>query len=149
ILARSDVAAVMIRKDPPFDQEYLHLTRILELVRDRTLVCNDPRGLRDANVKLCSLHFAEWMPQTMVSRERGEIRGFVSDVDGEALCKAHDGAGGSGVVAMRRDDETARALAEMLTREGKAQAVVQAYLHGVVQGAKRARVLDGQVLGAI
>lgn len=149
ILALSDVAAVMIRKDPPFDQEYLHLTRILELVRDRTLVCNDPRGLRDANEKLFALHFAEWMPQTMVTRDREEIHAFVRDVGGQAVLKPLDGAGGSGVVALRSDDKNARALADMLTHEGKTQAMVQAYVPGVVQGDKRVLVLDGQVLGAI
>ena len=59
----ADVECVFIRKDPPFDQAYLYATLLLERARGRTVIVNDPRGLRDANEKLYALHFARYMPQ--------------------------------------------------------------------------------------
>ncbi len=144
-----DMDAVMIRKDPPFDKEYLHLTRMLDLAQGQTFVCNDPNGLRDANEKLFALHFAEWMPTTLVTRDAEEIHSFVREVGGSAVLKPLDGAGGSGVVALRSDDKNARALVDLLTHEGKVQAMVQQFQPGIVEGDKRVLLLEGQVLGAI
>ena len=66
----ADVDCVFVRKDPPFDASYLYLTQLLEVVRGRTLVVNDPRGLREANEKLYTLHFTRHMPKTLVSSDR-------------------------------------------------------------------------------
>ena len=100
---------MFIRKDPPFDTAYAHLTQQLDLVKDRTLVLNDPRGLRDANEKLFAFHFSEFMPLSLVSAEPREILEFVRDVGGKAVLKPLDGAGGSGVVALgARGQEHAR-----------------------------------------
>jgi glutathione synthase len=98
-LSIADLDAVLIRKDPPFDQNYLHTTLMLEHARGKTLLINDPRGLRDANEKLYALNFPEFVPRTMVSANRDQLLGFVSDVGGKAVIKPLDGAGGSGVPA--------------------------------------------------
>lgn len=145
----ADLDAVFIRKDPPFDGAYLHLTHVLDLVKDRTLVLNDPAGLRDANEKLFALRFAPWMPRTRVTRHPADILDFLGEVGGRAVLKPLDGAGGSGVVTLTEGDQNNRALIDLLTREGRDQALVQEYQNAVRQGDKRVLVLDGEPLGTI
>jgi glutathione synthase len=149
VIELSDIDAVFIRKDPPFDQAYLYATLMLERVRGKTLIINDPRGLRDANEKLYALHFTEWTPKTFVTSDREMIHQFVADVGGKAVIKPLDGAGGSGVMMLRSDDKNARAIADLLTAEGTRLAMVQAFLPAVSQGDKRILLLDGEPLGAI
>jgi glutathione synthase len=149
-VALGDVEAVFVRTDPPFDDAYLHATLVLELLRGRTLVVNDPRGLREANEKLYGLrHFARYMPRTLVTADREAIHAFAADVGGAAVIKPLDGAGGFGVLAVRAGDDNARAIVDMLTEEGRRLAIVQEYLPEVMQGDKRVLVLDGEPLGAI
>jgi glutathione synthase len=141
--------AVFVRKDPPFDTAYLHLTHQLELVKDRVLVVNDPRGIRDANEKLFAFQFAEWMPRSLVTSRPRDIVAFVDAVGGQAVLKPIDGAGGAGVVVLRKDDRNTRSLADVWTEEGKRLALVQEYQPAVRVGDKRVIVLDGVALGAI
>lgn len=145
----SEFSAVMIRKDPPFDTAYLHLTQQLDLIKEQTLVVNDPAGLRAANEKLYALQFEEWMPQTLVTRDREAILEFTRSVGGRAVLKPLDGAGGSGVVTLSVDDKNARALTDLLTQEGRTQAMVQAFQPEVERGDKRVLLLDGECIGAI
>ncbi len=145
----SELDAVLIRKDPPFDVAYAHLTQQLDLIKARTLVVNDPQGLRAANEKLYAFHFVEHMPRSMVSADPGQIRAFVDEVGGRGVLKPLDGAGGSGVVALASNDPNTRALIDLLTREGREHALVQEFLPDVRVGDKRVLMLDGQVLGAI
>jgi glutathione synthase len=149
VVELSDIDAVFIRKDPPFDQAYLYATLMLERVRGKTLIINDPRGLRDANEKLYALHFSEWTPKTFVTSDRDMIHQFVLDVGGKAVIKPLDGAGGWGVMMLRSDDKNGRAIADMLTAEGTRLAMVQAFLPAVTEGDKRILLLDGEPLGAI
>jgi glutathione synthase len=148
-VAVDEVDAVMIRKDPPFDQAYLMLTLALEHARDKTLIVNDPRGLREANEKLYALHFAKWMTKTIVSSVRDEIREFVKDVGGKAVIKPLDGAGGVGVMTLESDSKNLRAIIDVVTAEGTRIAMVQAFLPKVTEGDKRVILLDGEPLGAI
>jgi glutathione synthase len=145
----ADVEAVFIRKDPPFDSQYLYATLLLERLRGRTIVMNDPRGLRDANEKLYALHFSRHMPKTMVASDRDRLLAFVDSVGGTGVIKPLDGAGGSGVMLLARADKNARAIIETLTHEGRIAAMVQEYLPSVTKGDKRVILLDGDVLGAI
>jgi len=145
----SGLDAVFVRKDPPFDAAYLHLTQQLDLVKDRTLVVNDPNGLRDANEKLFTFHFTEFMPRSLVCSSRERMLEFLSDVGGQAVLKPLDGAGGSGVVALTHGDRNTRALIDLLTQEGRSLALIQEYQSAVTEGDKRVLVLDGEPLGAI
>src|SRR6266542_1263004 len=79
-LAVPEFGAVLVRKDPPFDPSYLHTTLLLEHARGKTLLINDPRGLREANEKLYALNFPEFAPRTMVSASREQLLGFVAEV---------------------------------------------------------------------
>jgi glutathione synthase len=148
-LVLEELDAVFIRKDPPFDPAYLHLTHQLELVNDRVLVVNDPRGIRDANEKLFAFQFSEWMPQSLVTSRAADIVAFVQKVGGQAVLKPIDGAGGAGVVVLRSDDRNTRSLADVWTDEGKRLALVQKYEPAVRIGDKRVLVLDGALLGSI
>jgi glutathione synthase len=144
----ADLQCVFIRKDPPFDAQYLYLTLILENLRGRTLVLNDPRGLRDANEKLYALHFAAHMPRTLVTSDRDRIHRFVAEV-GMGVVKPLDGAGGSGVMVVSKADRNSRSIVDYITQEGTRLAMVQEYLEAVRAGDKRVLLLDGEVLGGI
>ncbi|HTM44202.1 MAG TPA: glutathione synthase [Polyangiaceae bacterium] len=141
--------AVFVRKDPPFDSNYLHLTHQLELVREHTLIINDPRALRDANEKLFAFEFEQFMPTTLVSSNPEQLLTFVSEVGGKAVLKPLDGAGGSGVVALSTGDRNNRALIDLITENGSRLGMVQQFLPEVFAGDKRVLLLDGTVLGAI
>jgi glutathione synthase len=144
----ADVDCVLIRKDPPFDAEYLYVTLMLENVRGRTLVINDPRGLRDANEKLYTLHFARHMPRTLVTADRARIHRFLISLQ-IGVIKPLDGAGGSGVMVVDRRDRNARSIIDYLTGEGSRHVMVQEFLPSVRDGDKRVLLLDGEILGAI
>ncbi|HET9958964.1 MAG TPA: glutathione synthase [Polyangiaceae bacterium] len=140
---------VWIRKDPPFDRGYLFLTHQLDLVTDRVLVMNAPRGVRDANEKMFAFQFVEHMPRSMVTADPKRILAFVQEVGGRAVLKPLDGAGGVGVVVLAAGDQNARSLADIWTLEGKQLALVQEYQPAVRVGDKRVILLDGKCLGAI
>ncbi len=141
--------AIFIRKDPPFDAAYLYLTQQLDRVKDRVLVVNDPRGIRDANEKLFAFNFEAHTPRSLVSASPREILDFVSEVGGVAVLKPLDGAGGSGVVTLTLGDRNARSLVDVWTREGKQLAIVQEYQAAIRVGDKRVLLLEGRALGAI
>jgi glutathione synthase len=145
----ADLEAVFVRKDPPFDAAYLHMTQLLDLVKDKTLVINDPSAVRDANEKLYGLRFAKFMPPTLVSSDERELTEFVTKVGGRAVIKPLDGAGGSGVAFLGASDVNLRPLIGLLTAEGRRLAMVQEFQPQVVEGDKRVLLLDGRVLGAI
>lgn len=145
----AELDALWIRTDPPFDARYLYVTLLLELVRDKTLVVNDPRGLRDANEKLYQLHFPEVIPRTMVASREEEIRAFVRELGGTAIIKPLDGAGGRGVMILDESDKNLRSIIETLTDDGRRLAMVQQFLPAVREGDKRVLLLDGEPLGAI
>jgi glutathione synthase len=145
----AEVEAVLIRKDPPFDQGYLYATLMLECARGKTLILNDPRGIRDANEKLYALHFARHMPRSLVSSERDRILSFMNDVGGKAVIKPLHGAGGAGVMMIAAEDKNTRSIIELLTHEGDHEAMVQEFVPSVVKGDKRVLLLEGKVLGGI
>ncbi|MGH7293890.1 MAG: glutathione synthase [Polyangiaceae bacterium] len=144
----ADVECVFIRKDPPFDAAYLYVTLMLERLRGRTLVINDPRGLRDANEKLYTLHFARHMPRTLVTSDRDRVHRFIAEL-GTGVVKPLDGAGGSGVMVVDRKDRNARSIVDYVTHDGTVHAMVQEFLPAVRAGDKRVLLLEGKVLGAI
>lgn len=145
----ADVEAVFIRKDPPFDAMYLYATLILERARSRTVIVNDPKGLREGNEKLYALHFPRWMPKTLVSSDKAQIFDFLRSVGGKAVIKPLDLAGGAGVMMLSPDDKNAKSIVELVTMEGTRYAMVQEFVPAVAMGDKRILLLDGEVLGAI
>lgn len=145
----ADYDGVFIRKDPPFDDEYLWLSLILERARGESLIINDPRGLRDANEKLYACHFPELMPTTLVSSSRDAIRAFTKELGGKAVIKPVDGHGGAGIFMLQSDDKNFNACVEAVTHGGKRVAMIQEFLPGVSKGDKRILLAGGEILGAI
>lgn len=142
--------AVFMRKDPPFDSTYLYATQILSLADPRrTLVLNDPRGLRDANEKLYTLNFDDVMPPTLVTADRTQLKEFLAEVGGDMIVKPLDGFGGLGIFHVHSADRNLNAILETTTEHGRRLVMAQRYLPEVRQGDKRIIVLDGKPLGAL
>lgn len=144
-----DVDVVLMRKDPPFDYDYLWATLLLEHARGRTLLVNDPRGLRDANEKIYATYFPELMTDTLVSNDKTRIKGFLTRLGTRGVLKPLHGAGGEGVFALDTTDPNINAIIETVTRGGKQLAMAQRFLPEVQKGDKRILLLDGEPLGAI
>ena len=144
-----EVDAILVRKDPPFDANYLWACQLLEHVRGKTLVLNDPRALRDANEKLYATHFPRVMPTTLVSNDKARIRAFVTRVGGRAVLKPLSGAGGESVFLLAEGDLNVNAIIEAVTQDGRRVAMAQEFLPAVSKGDKRILLLDGEALGSI
>jgi len=144
-----EVDVVLVRKDPPFDANYLWACHLLEHVRGKTLVVNDPRALRDANEKLYATHFPTLMPRTLVSNDKRRIKRFLEQVGGRAVLKPLSGAGGESVFLMQAGDLNVNAIIETVTHDGRRVAMAQEFIPEVVVGDKRILLLDGEPLGAI
>jgi len=135
---------VLARKDPPFDNQFLYDTMVLDLAqRDGALIVNDPRGLRDANEKLFTQHFPQCCAPTLVARDRAELRRFVAE-HGQVVLKPLDGMGGRGIFRSHHNDPNLNSILETLTQNGHAFALAQKYLPEIVSGDKRILLIDGE-----
>ena len=135
---------VLMRKDPPVDEEYVHDTQILGLAqRAGALVVNDPQGLRDMNEKLASLEFPQCCPPTLVSRDAAALKAFVGE-HGDAVVKPLDGMGGRSIFRTRTGDANLNVILETLLDGGRRLVVAQRYLPEIVDGDKRILLVDGE-----
>src|SRR5690606_31261131 len=103
--------AILMRKDPPFDLEYVYATYILSMASEHTLVLNDPRGLRDCNEKAYILDFPSVIPDTLVTRRASHIKAFVAE-HGKAIIKPLNAKGGEGILMLRKDDLNTNSIVE-------------------------------------
>ncbi len=134
---------ILMRKDPPFDMEYIYTTYMLELAEMRgTLVVNPPTALRQVNEKFFISHFPELAPTTLITRDMERIREFVRN-EGQAVVKPLDGMGGTGIFRLSADDQNINAILESLGN-GSNSLMVQSYLDGVTKGDKRILLVKGQ-----
>lgn len=135
---------ILMRKDPPFDTEYIFATYLLERAQYAgTLVVNDPRSLRDANEKLFTAWFADVCPPTLVARRHREIRAFVAEFQ-DIVVKPLDGMGGSSVFRIQQGDSNTSVILETLTAHESRFCMAQKYLPAIVDGDKRVLVIDGE-----
>ena len=140
----ADMDVVLMRKDPPFDPEYLYDTMVLESAqRDGVLVVNDPRGLRDLNEKLAALLFPELCPPTLASRDPAALAAFVAE-HGDCVLKPLDGMGGRSIFRARSGDDNLKVILETLTVGGQRLSLAQAYLPEIADGDKRVLLVDGE-----
>ncbi len=146
-LASFDV--ICMRKDPPFDQNYLVATWLLERARGQALLINDPRGLRDLNEKLAILAFPDLTPRTRILRTREDLHQTLEDFGGRMIVKPIFGFGGRAVLQARRDDPNLNALFELATDEGAEWTVAQAFVEAAKIGDKRILLVDGEPVGAV
>jgi glutathione synthase len=142
--------AVFMRKDPPFDMAFFFATHVLGLVDPtRTVMINDPRGLRDANEKLYALNFADVIPPSLVTCDMARLKAFMTELGGEMIVKPLDGAGGAGVFHVQARDRNLNAILESATDTGRRLTMAQRYLPEIRRGDQRVIVLDGEPLGAV
>ena len=140
-LAELDV--FLMRKDPPFDLDYIYSTYILERAEaDGVLVVNRPQSLRDANEKLFIAWFAPCAPPMLVACEHARLRGFLAE-HGEIILKPLDGMGGTAVFRLRRDDPNVNVTIETLTGHGTRHVMAQRFIPEVAHGDKRILLIDG------
>jgi glutathione synthase len=142
------VDVVLMRQDPPFDMAYISATHILEHLRPRTLVVNDPVSVRNAPEKMLVTHFPELMPPTLISWDLEAIRSFRL-AHRDIVVKPLFGMGGAGVFRIREDDENLAALLEMHWARSREPLMFQRYEPAVRQGDKRIVLVDGKPAGAI
>lgn len=140
----ADLPVILMRKDPPFDLEFITATYILERAEAAgSLVVNRPASLRDCNEKA----FISWFPQccapTLISRDPARLRQFHAE-HGDAIFKPLDGMGGSGVFRIGEDGRNLGATVEMLTANGHRTIVAQRYLPEIANGDKRILMIDGE-----
>ncbi|NET53227.1 MAG: glutathione synthase [Merismopedia sp. SIO2A8] len=144
-----EMDAVFMRADPPVNTAYLYTTYILDYVdRTKTLVLNDPNGLRLANEKMYALQFADAIPKTIVSQDKASIRKFV-ETHGAAVLKPLGGKGGEGIFFVEAGDRNFNSLVEVSTEYNRLPIMVQQYLPAASAGDKRIILLDGEPIGAV
>jgi len=135
---------LLMRKDPPFDSEYVYSTYLLEAAeREGVLVVNRPRSLRDYNEKIFATHFPQCTPPLLVSRDPQRLRAFHRDHQ-DVIYKPLDGMGGIGIFRAKRGDPNLSVIIETLTEQGTRTIMAQRYIPEISAGDKRILVIDGE-----
>ncbi|MAB20776.1 MULTISPECIES: glutathione synthase [Idiomarina] len=139
-----DFDVIMMRKDPPFDSEFLYATQMLELAEQRgSLVVNKPQSLRDCNEKLFTSWFADSIADTLVSSRADVIKAFHKK-HGDVILKPLDGMGGASIFKVGADGSNLGVIIETLTEKGQRYAMVQKYLPEIKDGDKRILIINGE-----
>lgn len=142
----SECHAILMRKDPPFDLEYVYTTYKLELVEKQgTLIVNKPQSLRDCNEKFFTTWFPQCAPPTLVSRSAELLRQFIRD-HGDCIFKPLDGMGGASVFRVKSDDPNKGVIIETLTRDGTTSVMAQTFIPEISKGDKRILMVDGKAV---
>ncbi|MCL1113448.1 glutathione synthase [Shewanella basaltis] len=140
----SELDVILMRKDPPFDTEFIYATYMLERAEEEgVLIVNKPQSLRDANEKLFTSWFAEFTPETIVTRDAKRIRAF-HQLKQDIILKPLDGMGGTSIFRVKKDDPNLGVIIETLTHYGQQYAMAQAFIPEITQGDKRILVVDGE-----
>jgi glutathione synthase len=142
---QGSVDAILMRKDPPFDMEFIYTTYILERAEtEGVLICNRPQGLRDMNEKVYTAWFPQACAPTLITRDMAEMAAFARE-HGKAVCKPLDGMGGRSIFVVTADDKNMNVIFETLTNYGQRFAIVQRYIPDIVEtGDSRVLVIDGE-----
>ena len=136
---------VLMRKDPPFDMEYIYTTYILERAEAAgVLVLNKPSGLRDMNEKVYTAWFAHCCAPTLITRNMDDMQAFLKEHQ-QIVCKPLHGMGGRSIFVINQADKNARVIFETMTNYGQQFAIVQKYLPEIVDtGDSRILIIDGE-----
>jgi glutathione synthase len=141
-LAELDV--ILMRKDPPFNSEYVYATYLLELAEQAgTLVVNRPQSLRDCNEKFFATQFPQYTPATLVSRRADILREFARG-QRDIILKPLDEMGGASIFRHREGDPNLSVILEVLTEHGSRQIMAQRYIPAIKDGDKRILMIDGE-----
>ena len=141
--ALSELDVILMRKDPPFDQEYIYATYILERAEQAgVLIVNKPSALRDCNEKVFTAWFPELTPKTIVTRQPDQIRAFIREYK-DTIIKPLDGMGGASIFRLTENDPNIGVVLEHMTAHGERFTMMQTYLPEIVDGDKRILIIDG------
>ena len=140
----SELNIILMRKDPPFDSEFIYSTYILERAEEAgVLIANKPQSLRDCNEKVFATAFPDLMTPTLVSRSAELLKKFHKD-HGDVIFKPLDGMGGSSIFRLKQDDPNVSVIIETLTNHGQQQIMAQRFIPEIVDGDKRILMIDGE-----
>jgi glutathione synthase len=143
-IALGELDVILMRKDPPFDMEYIYTTYILDRARIAgALVMNDPEALRNINEKAFTAWFPDCVPPTLITRSMGEMRAFLAE-HGHVVVKPLGGMGGRSIFVIRKGDKNANVVFETLTDYGRQFAMAQTYIPEISLGDKRILLFDGE-----
>lgn len=138
--------AILMRKDPPFDLEYVYSTYLLELAETQgALVINSPQGIRDHNEKLAIAKFPQWIAPTMVTSQAHLIREFLIEYQ-DIILKPLDGMGGASVFRVHSEDHNINVILETLTHYGTRTIMAQRFIPEIAQGDKRILLIAGKAV---
>ncbi len=139
-----DLDVVLMRKDPPFDMEYVYTTYILDRAGEAgALIVNHPQALRDMNEKAYTAWFPECTPLTLITRSIEDMRSFLAEQE-HIVAKPLDGMGGKSIFAIRKGDKNANVIFETLTDDGRKFAMAQVFVPEISEGDKRILLIDGE-----
>ena len=140
----SSLQVILMRKDPPFDNEFIYSTYLLEQAEsDGALIVNRPQSLRDCNEKFFATRFPQCTPPTVVSRRADILREFAEE-QRDVILKPLDGMGGTSIFRHRQGDPNLSVILETLTAHGSQQIMAQRYLPAIKDGDKRILMIDGE-----
>ena len=135
---------VLMRKDPPFDTEYIYATYMLERAEEQgVLIVNKPQSLRDANEKLYTSWFSQFTPKTLVSRDAKRLKAFYQ-AEQDVILKPLDGMGGASIFRLQPGDANVSVIIETLTAHGSRYAMAQRFIPQISDGDKRILVVNGK-----
>lgn len=142
----SELDVVLMRKDPPFDNQYIYATYILERAEQQgTLIVNKPQSLRDCNEKVFATQFSQCCPPVLVSRDSEQLRAFHREHN-DVIFKPLDGMGGSGIFRCKPDDANVSVILETLTLGGSSFIMAQKFIPDISNGDKRVLVVNGEAI---
>lgn len=140
----SECDIILMRKDPPFDLNYIYTTYVLELAEHAGVkVINKPQSLRDFNEKMATMWFPACCPPTVVTSDIALLHAFF-ETHSDIVCKPLDGMGGASIFRLRYPDDNASVIMETLTQSGTRFMMAQRYIPEIVEGDKRILMIDGQ-----
>ena len=144
VLPLNSIDIVFMRKDPPFDMDYIYATYLLEQAENSgTLVVNKPSSLRDANEKLFALNFPECIPETLVSSNIKKLSEFISKIK-TAVVKPLDGMGGTDIFKLTKGDKNIEEVLLKITNQGSRFIMAQEFLPEIKNGDKRILLINGK-----
>jgi glutathione synthase len=139
-----ELDVILMRKDPPFDLDYIYSTYLLEQAhREGTLIVNNPQSLRDCNEKIFATQFPECCPPVLVSADAEILKAFYREHE-DVIYKPLDGMGGTSIFRVKQGDANLSVIIETLTLQGERQIMAQCYLPEIVDGDKRILMIDGE-----
>ncbi len=139
-----ELDVILMRKDPPFDMEYIYTSYILERAEEAgSVIVNRPQALRDVNEKAYTAWFADCAPLSLITRSMQELRSFVAE-HGRIVVKPLHGMGGRSIFVVDQNDNNANVIFETLTDFGRVFAMAQVYIPEISEGDKRILLIDGE-----